>query len=96
MYIVPADGDSHQYPQFGGNFAVDCEDLSKFQTARFVSEYGFISMESWASMASMVLPTDLTADGNSSQMFFRYATTHLSCLACSSLLDVFSSLLRDV
>ena len=75
MYIAPTDGDSHQYPQFGGNVAVDCEDLSKFQTARFVSEYGFISMESWASMASMVLPTDLTADGNSSQMFFRYIAT---------------------
>ena len=77
-YIAPTDGDSHQYPQFGGNVAVDCEDLSKFQTARFVSEYGFISLESWASMASMVLPTDLTADGNSSQMFFRSATACFS------------------
>ena len=108
----------------GRGKVVDCEDLSKFQTARFVSEYGFISMvraayphyqkntscilcdqcrfliehddwprqaqneskrgkalnqsegrvfsqESWASMASMTLPADLTADGNSSMMFFR-------------------------
>ena len=71
-------GDAHIYPQFGrtlpghgGAEVVDCEDLSKFQTARFVSEYGFISMESWASMASMTQPEDLTADGNSSQLFFR-------------------------
>ena len=71
-------GDVHTYPSFGmpkdpeGQYdPIDCEDLSKFQAARFVSEYGFISMESWASMASMTLPTDLTADGNSSQMFFR-------------------------
>lgn len=64
-------GDAHLYPQFGRGEVVDCEDLSKFQTARFVSEYGFISMESWASMASMTLPDDLTADGNSSMMFFR-------------------------
>jgi beta-mannosidase len=28
-------------------------------------------MESWASMATMTLPADLTADGNSSMMFFR-------------------------
>ena len=72
-------GDIHTYPSFqsvgrpapGEDPFPDCEDLSKFQAARFVSEYGFISMESWASMASMTLPTDLTSDGNSSQMFFR-------------------------
>lgn len=73
-------GDAHVYPQFGRSVPgepdraqiVDCEDLSRFQTSRFISEYGFISMESWASMMSVTDPvTDITADGNSSQLFFR-------------------------
>jgi beta-galactosidase/beta-glucuronidase len=37
------------------------------------SRYGFISIESWASMLSITAPdrSDLTADGNSSQLYFR-------------------------
>jgi hypothetical protein len=68
-------GDVHGYPNFEGfgssGTTIDCETLSAFQAARFVSEYGFISMESWASIMSMTLPTDITADGNSSQLWFR-------------------------
>jgi beta-mannosidase len=72
-------GDVHGYPNFEGfgstGITIDCETLSAFQAARFVSEYGFISMESWASILSMTLPDDITADGNSSQLWFRMRQT---------------------
>ena len=75
-------GDVHGYPNFEnfGNTgtSIDCESLSAFPTARFMSEYGFISMESWASILSMTLPGDITADGKSCAAAASLATRQLT------------------
>lgn len=60
-------GDVHTYPFFNTNF--DCEELVRYPTSRFVSEYGFIALPSFGELVEVTKPGDWA--WNSTQMFFR-------------------------
>jgi beta-mannosidase len=57
-------GDVHTYPNF--NTDSDCENLRLFQSARFVSEYGFTSWPNFAALVPVTEPQDWTS--NSTQV----------------------------
>jgi beta-mannosidase len=56
----------------------DCEDITTFPAARFVSEFGYQSLPSLETMDEVTIPTDRYRD--SPLMQYRQRHEHVGCL----------------